>query len=150
MTVLKECRVCFVQKPKTEFNKHNKRKDGLQLKCRDCSNRMSKEHFNLNKEYYNEKARLFRNTVKDIIGKLKSGPCKDCRVSYPPYVMQFDHIDPKKKTEVVSSMINRGCSLEKIKSEIKKCDLVCANCHAERTHRMFGRGNRSVKRINLT
>ena len=66
-----------------------------------------------------------------MIDALKSGPCVDCGVSYPPYVMQFDHTG-NDKFKPVSQMTNY--SLERVLEEIKKCDLVCANCHAERTH----------------
>jgi hypothetical protein len=66
------------------------------------------------------------------INALKRHPCKSCRKRYPPYVMQFDHVRGRK-----SFMVNTAtrCSRAKILREIKKCDLVCANCHAKRTWR---------------
>ncbi len=62
----------------------------------------------------------------------KKSPCVDCNRSYAYYVMQFDHVDGTKYAGV-SSMLRDGYSLELIKNEISKCELVCANCHAERT-----------------
>ncbi len=56
----------------------------------------------------------------------------DCSVQYPPYVMQFDHRDPAAKAFSVGRVITRW-SWESILAEVAKCDLVCANCHAERT-----------------
>lgn len=66
-----------------------------------------------------------------LIDELKSEPCVDCGGKYPPYVMQFDHIGDD-KFRPVSEMTNY--SLEKVLAEISKCELVCANCHAIRTH----------------
>lgn len=37
------------------------------------------------------------------------------------------------KEDKVSTMIANHLSVEKIMEEINKCDVVCANCHRERT-----------------
>lgn len=66
------------------------------------------------------------------LDQLKSAPCLDCGITYPPYVMQFDHRPGVKKVANVPSM--RCYNWNKVIEEIAKCDLVCANCHAERTH----------------
>lgn len=56
----------------------------------------------------------------------------DCKTAYPHYIMQFDH------REAGNKRFNLGGSwsmygIKSITAEIKKCDVVCANCHAERT-----------------
>jgi hypothetical protein len=48
-----------------------------------------------------------------------------------PQVLEFDHLSDKKFAIGVWSQF--VLSLEKIQLEIKKCDLVCANCHRVRT-----------------
>lgn len=60
-------------------------------------------------------------------------PCVDCKVAYPYYVMDFDHVRGEKVVNL-ARMIADGYSLEAIQDEIAKCDLVCSNCHRERTH----------------
>jgi hypothetical protein len=45
--------------------------------------------------------------------------------------MDFDHRPGAKKRAVVSDLLNSPRLLE----EALKCDVVCANCHRERTHR---------------
>ncbi|MDQ2915063.1 MAG: hypothetical protein M3T56_17705, partial [Chloroflexota bacterium] len=45
--------------------------------------------------------------------------------------------DPPEKQYVVSMMVGRT-GTEKILAEVAKCDIVCANCHRDRTYR--GRG----------
>lgn len=68
-----------------------------------------------------------------LMATLKGKPCADCDVTYPYYVMQFDHRDPSLKLFEVGR--KRLCAMPALLAEIEKCDVVCANCHAERTHR---------------
>lgn len=61
-------------------------------------------------------------------------PCKDCRNTFPHYVMEFDHVPERGlKVNTVSQMCNGNTSPQKLEAEIAKCDLVCANCHKVRT-----------------
>ena len=68
---------------------------------------------------------------RDIIRTTKEQPCADCGVRYPSYVMDFDHVWGT-KVEKVSDMALG--STEKLQEEISKCEVVCANCHRERTY----------------
>lgn len=62
------------------------------------------------------------------IDKLKDQPCKRCGGKFPPYVMDFHHIDPTtKKFGIGSGSFRR--SLKQLLEEIEKCELYCANCH---------------------
>lgn len=56
----------------------------------------------------------------------------DCKKRYPVYVMDFDHRDSTEKLLNISKVHQHG--IQKLLSEIKKCDVVCSNCHRERTH----------------
>jgi hypothetical protein len=47
--------------------------------------------------------------------------------------MQFDHRDPREKKYLVSQMVGRA-GRGTILAEVAKCDIVCANCHRERTY----------------
>lgn len=67
---------------------------------------------------------------REEVNRFKMRPCADCNVQYAPWVMQFDHIQAK--TKIISHML--GGPIDKIKAEIAKCEVVCANCHFERTH----------------
>ena len=75
-------------------------------------------------------ARLHWRKGREFINGLKDVPCADCGERYPPYVMQFDH--RAGKVDNLSSMASH--KTEKILAEAAKCDIVCANCHAIRTH----------------
>lgn len=60
--------------------------------------------------------------VKAYVRQIKSGTnCKDCNK------------DPSTKIMCVTEMITRRLGIARIKTEIAKCELVCANCHRIRT-----------------
>jgi len=59
-------------------------------------------------------------------------PCMDCKEYYPYYVMDFDHVRGKKHANVMELIPT--LSKKKIDEEIAKCEIVCSNCHRERTH----------------
>lgn len=84
-----------------------------------------------------------REEVRCLIRAAKDRPCCDCGVRYPPYVMQFDHRRGE-KSFTVGDANTRGMPLAKVEREIAKCDVVCANCHAERTYQ---RGQRFTVRL---
>lgn len=69
---------------------------------------------------------------RNLIREAKSKPCADCGVQYPYWIMQFDHVRGKKSFNVGMMLYKRG--IKKLKEEIEKCDIVCANCHANRTY----------------
>lgn len=76
-------------------------------------------------------ARRERN--REFVRQSKLGrPCLDCGGSFPFYVMEYDHIGDD-KLDSVGSLANQCVSLERLQAEIAKCELVCANCHRERT-----------------
>ena len=97
----------------------------------------SKKHYEANSEMYKEKAAIsnkrLRTRNRDYIKAIKEGnPCVDCGKCYPYYVMHFDHIYEKNGS--ISDMSRASVSLDRLQKEINNCELVCANCHAERTH----------------
>lgn len=100
-----------------------------------------KENKNIVKVYRFDKRNMWkrrqakrREEIKEYIAKIKSLPCTDCKNQYNPWQMHFDHLKPKNKIASISFLVNRGCSIPFIQKEINKCELVCANCHANRTY----------------
>lgn len=95
-----------------------------------------KRWYEENKVAHKEKAKantiLHRQRNKEYVDSLKSNPCTDCGVQYPPSAMQFDHIGDDKEINI-SAAVNRPYSIKRIDAEVAKCELVCANCHAIRT-----------------
>lgn len=66
----------------------------------------------------------------------KQLPCMDCKISYSHTVVEFDHRAPSTKVMQVSELVWRG-TLDALKKEIAKCDILCRNCHRIHTHKMF-------------
>ena len=84
-----------------------------------------------NRDVVQNRNRLEYRKRKAWFKKYKeSNPCKDCGNYFPYYVMDFDHLRDKKF--LVSRL--RTCGWDKLMEEVKKCDLVCSNCHRIRTH----------------
>lgn len=67
----------------------------------------------------------------------KDRPCADCEKSYPYYVMDFDHVRGDKKFNLSQATSHRR-ALKAVEDEIDKCDVVCSNCHRERTFTRTG------------
>lgn len=92
-----------------------------------------RKHYYANREAYIQKAHRRRREIKAWLNELKqASPCVDCKVSYPYYVMDFDHIG-EKSTEI-NKLIN-VTSYRRLEEEIAKCELVCSNCNRARTHK---------------
>ena len=73
-----------------------------------------------------------RRATAAYIANLKATtPCADCKVQYPSYVMDFDHVTGDKCFNV-SEMLSH--SIEAVNIESAKCEIVCSNCHRQRTH----------------
>lgn len=86
------------------------------------------------KEKATERLRDRRSQRRKLIQEAKSNKaCVDCGEKYPYWIMQFDHLGDKLFT-IGDTRASRGLALDKIREEIAKCDVVCANCHANRTH----------------
>lgn len=61
------------------------------------------------------------------IHKIKH-PCKSCG-ERRSVLLTYHHRDPKTKKYNVGSIVSGGRSLDVIKREIAKCDVLCHNCH---------------------
>ena len=137
----KTCGRCGYRKGIEEFNFKNK-SDGVRHSyCRDCGKAYTAAHYQRNRGYYNEKARRYSVKAraasrKQVIEYLKIHPCVDCGET-DLYVLQFDHVRGK-KARSISDMVRAGFSWGAIESEIAKCEVRCANCHARRTAKQRG------------
>lgn len=130
----KYCPACETTKPFEDFSKNKAKPDGLQSVCKVCKKLYGQRHYQANKETYAANSRAYQKRLRNRVHVLKeSGPCVDCGTSFPYYVMQYDHIGSD-KIAAVSSLLSQCAAWERIEAEIAKCELVCANCHCERTH----------------
>lgn len=77
----------------------------------------------------NERRAAMWKLVKEY--KTKVG-CKGCGYNTFAEALQFDHLRDKKGN--VSNLIRSDYGIETIWEEIGKCQVLCANCHAEVTY----------------
>ena len=92
-----------------------------------------RKHYYENKEQYFMRNKKSKEEKKEFLNELKSVPCKDCGRFFPPYCMDFDHIDfNNKKTDVARLVSN---SWKSINEEVSKCEVVCAICHRIREYK---------------
>lgn len=137
---MKICSSCKQELSLDNFNKKGSEK--YQPYCRPCDNQRARSYYENNKDHHKAVIRKrtikYRDESRKWIRELKeSKPCLDCGVTYPWYVMDFDHVSGEKDGNV-SAMIARKVSKQKILDEIAKCELVCANCHRARTFSRLG------------
>jgi len=111
-----ECKACQKILPLAKFHKAKSPHRTHRVVCKDCASEQG--------------ARLVALKVSFIKEYKTNNPCVDCGKYYHYYAMDFDHVRGKKFAQISDMW---GCSIEKIKEEITKCDLVCATCHRLRT-----------------
>lgn len=97
-----------------------------------------KLHYQNNKNLYksrakkNRKIHIERN--KKFVNDFKEAKqCCDCSGKFVAIQLDFDHLG-ENKDKNIAQMVNMAYSIERIKQEIEKCEVVCASCHRLRTH----------------
>lgn len=76
-------------------------------------------------------AERWKNRKKKAI-ELMGGKCGRCGYCRNYSALEFHHIDPSKKE--FEFEVGRRCSWDKMIEELKKCILLCSNCHREEHH----------------
>ncbi len=109
------CADCKLHKPLNEFYAQRCHAQGVMSYCKHC--------FNL---------RCQRRWVQRKLVAIadKGGQCLDChlRLADSHYaVFEFHHLDPQQKDVDWSKL--RLASNARLRAELEKCVLLCANCH---------------------
>lgn len=98
--------------------------------------RYHKEWYERNKskriKQITDRKKKIKLSSSEIINKIKlENGCVDCGYKEHSVALDFDHLSDKLYN--VSSMVANGYTIEAIREEISKCEIVCANCHRVRT-----------------
>jgi hypothetical protein len=135
-----QCARCHIWKPRSEF--HNSR-SGEYTYCRDCRNSYDRTYYaERGKSARDARRRAAIDAARTWMNSIKEGiACADCGGTYPVFVMHWDHLPGVEKVNEISSMVGQR-TREAILAELKKCELVCANCHVMRTVKRATRGAR--------
>lgn len=127
----KICNICKKEKSIKEFYTNKTRYDGLQTKCIECSKIYNKNHYQRNKKIYIQRASKRRQEFKKWWNDFKSQlKCIKCGEAHPSCIT-FHHRDPTKKEFGISQLTHTFRSKKKVLEEIKKCDVLCFNCHVK-------------------
>jgi len=71
-----------------------------------------------------------RRAIKALAIEYKGGKCQICGYNRYQGALELHHINPKQKEFSISKK-GPFSLMERVKKEIDKCTLVCANCHRE-------------------
>ena len=135
---MKRCVTCKVEQPLDEFNKKAGAKDGKQNACRECNRASSRAYYARNREKHGRVTRArtkqqIEANRRRVFDYLMANPCVDCGETHPA-VLQFDHV--RDKVKAIAACMDWGWT--RLKAEIDKCEVRCANCHSLKTAKDFG------------
>ena len=124
---MKKCTRCKEKKSYDLFYKNSKRKDGCQDVCISCKKQQDKEHWNKYKDKWASHYKKSKSEQFQLANNIKAeGGCKKCGEKRY-WVLDFHHIDPTKKEREVG----KSGSIKTMIKEIKKCIILCRNCHSD-------------------
>ena len=133
---MKNCPSCKRDLPLSDFHRHAQR--GYQPICKLCKSAVDAARYADDPAHHSEIRERRRIEISAWAFELKRGRfCTDCKHSFHPAAMQWDHTGSD-KTANVSDVVRNGSSKKRILAEMSKCELVCANCHAIRTYNRRG------------
>lgn len=125
---MKVCHRCAKEKLLTEFGISKHKKDGLQAECKECQREYSTAHYKANKETYKARAKKQVKDRREEINLLKTKlKCEKCGFKHPA-ALDFHHTDKVTKENGISYLASINNKI-KLEEEIKKCIVLCSNCH---------------------
>ena len=86
--------------------------------------------YNTTKHSYKHKIKAWFEDYKKKLECSKCGYSKKTHESFNVKALEFHHTDDNKEF-AVSEGVCSGLSIKRIIKEIKKCQVLCARCHAE-------------------
>ena len=110
------CTKCDTDKPVTEFYARHDRRGQFHSCCKKCTYGYQKRN---------------REDKKATLVAERGGGCEICGYDRCHRALSFHHRDPAKKSFKLGAANLNRYSLDEIRAEADKCDLLCANCHME-------------------
>lgn len=128
---MKQCCRCNQEKPLSDFSGDRSSKDGYSARCKKCSCEYAHKQYKEKRAYCIEKSSrrvaklIAENRQKREQYKTERG-CRFC-TERDPVALDFHHRDEKKEYTISGRM--GSLTWEQLLKEIRKCDVVCSNCH---------------------
>lgn len=124
---MKTCSKCKEEKPYTEFQKNKGQRDGYSCQCKSCLNTYNKTRYHDESSGRKDYLLSRHGRNKTLVARYKRlCGCKLCG-EQDPIVLDLHHLNPDEKDADPSKLLS--CTREKVKTEIRKCVVLCANCH---------------------
>ena len=145
---MKICNKCGIEKSDEEFSWRYRGIERL-MSCKACHNEYARQWYRKNKPKQmvsvkrNNKKYIRRNKVA-FYKWLSEQECAICGED-DMTVFEMHHRDPSKKEIGITVMLQRVFSIERLFKEIKKCDVLCANCHKRIHYEINEDGHRTKK-----
>lgn len=125
----KICCKCKEEKDLKEFSKNKTRRDGHSSCCRQCHSVYHKKWHEKNKTQRRTDIKDYKIASRNWLHKYKlTLTCSRCPENHPA-TLDFHHINGDEKEINLGSAGRMGWSITRIKKEIAKCIVLCANCH---------------------
>jgi len=67
--------------------------------------------------------------IEFVLNYKKDKSCRKCGFNKNPEILQFHHKKSSKENIWITDLVRNSRSIDRIKEEIKKCELLCPNCH---------------------
>ena len=135
------CTKCGETKDESEFFKRDKKTGRVHAQCKKCyklhRSTYYAEHYKQHGDEYRKRAVIRRASIRNMmranmLSYLKNKVCAICGED-DIRTFEFDHVDPSKKSFSITRGLNHGPSWEVVVDEIKKCRILCSNCHKKHT-----------------
>lgn len=123
------CSKCKLLKDESDFSWKEKARGKRASECKDCHRLTRAIYYLNNKDKEKIQAKASKGKHKNWYKNIKKGLCCILCGESHPATLSFHHLDPTKKEFAVSQAIARGIGKERILKEIKKCSVLCENCH---------------------
>ena len=92
-------------------------------------NAYRRRYYKNNSAHLVQKVRERKEAIRLWFNEYKSKlVCERCHEDHPA-VIDFHHKDPAQKKSAIATLVAEGYSQDKIKTELKKCMVLCSNCH---------------------
>lgn len=125
----KTCSSCRQKLPVDNFAVKNRSINLRSSECKECHKRYRKNHYVKNRTREISRVADRKKKILEYIREIKNSlSCQRCGEKHSA-TLQFHHMDPLKKEFGISEAVQRGYSISRIKSEMDKCEILCANCH---------------------
>src|SRR4029079_4935522 len=127
---LRRCHLCNTIKPLTDFHRQGA---GHMFWCKACRKTYDAAYYTSRRKHVIARHRQRGKELVAWMRAAKAKPCADCGVQFHPAAMAFDHLPGTDKQADLATLAGRGYG-RRARTEIAKCEVVCANCHAIRTY----------------